>query len=198
MNPVTRRIYYDVARGELRRPDLILEIDVHPLRVAGPNQERVDYRPLVKGANGIPKKIESLRVWAHVPKGQRERTTNFDYPDYNLLFVPLRHLVLRGEVTDALDPSAGMIYPSKERLIEEVAALLTTLRTPSGGRAVAKRLEPFLTSKYYYMFAEGQGIEGYRSYILGDAAGVGRGLNPDFGRIELVCDGVLAATLLQP
>ena len=55
-------------------------------------------------------------------------------------------------------------------------------------------LEPFVTEEYYYMFLDAnQSISAYRSYILGTDVGVGRGLNRDFGNIELWLDGQLAA-----
>ena len=83
-------------------------------------------------------------------------------------------------------------------LVEAVRSLISELRTPSGGAQVAAKLGPFLTSKYYYMFEGGQGLASYRSYILGEAAGVARGLSPDFGLVELTLDGEVVASFPEP
>lgn len=196
VNPVTRSITYSVHRGQVVDPELIFELQVpNGLRVAGPHAEHLDFRPLIGGRQDA---VGDIRLWAHVPQGRRTRTNNTDYPDYNLLFVPLRHLAVQGEVDDPKVPASGVHYPDTEALIDRVRALVSQLRTPSGGREVAARLTPFLTAKYYYMFeAGGQGITSYRDYILGARAGVARGLNPDFGRIELEVDGARAASFQE-
>ena len=57
-------------------------------------------------------------------------------------------------------------------------------RTAEQGKRVAEA-SPLPDAKYYYMFESGgQGLAGYRDYILGESAGVARGLSPDFGRIS--------------
>jgi hypothetical protein len=192
MNPVTRSITYNVHRGHIDNPELIFELQIpNGLNIAGPHQEHLDFRPKIAGKQDV---IGDIRLWAHLPSGRRTRIKNTDYPDYNLLFVPLRHLVSQGEVSNPKQPSSGMDYPDRSALIQRIDGLISQLRTAEGGQSIAKQLIPFLTSKYYYMFeAGGQGIKSYRNYILGKEAGIGRGLNPDFGRIELMLDGVKAA-----
>ena len=193
VNPVTRSITYSAARDALTDPELIFELQVpNGLQVAGPSQETLDFRPLIGGRQDS---VEDIRIWAHVPQGRRARTENFDYPDYNLVFVPLRHLVFQGEVDNPKQPASGLDYPDTDAMLLRVRELILQLRTPEGGRKVASSLTPFLSGKYYYMFESGgQGLTGYRDYILGDAAGIGHGLNPDFGRIEITLDGVRTAS----
>ena len=180
-------------RGHTSDPELFFELQVpNGLRVAGAFQEFLDFRPKIAGRQDA---VKDIRIWAHLPRGRKARTQNFDYPDYNLIFVPLRHLVVQGEVADPKQPASGVNFPNKAALIRRIRGLMAQLRTPSGGQQIAEQLKPFLTTKYYYMFeANGQGITSYTQYILGNTAGVGRGLNPDFGRIELILDGARAAS----
>jgi hypothetical protein len=192
-NPVTRSITYSVQRGKIANPELIFELQVpNGLVVAGPLRETLDFRPSIGGKDDL---LEDVRIWAHIPSSGKERIQNFDYPDYNLLFVPLRHLVFQGEVDDPRLPSSSFSYPDKLSLVAAVGALLEQMRSPAGGGEIAVRLEPFISEKYYYMFESGgQGLTRYRSYILGASAGVARGLNPDFGRVEVMIDGKVADT----
>ena len=193
MNPVTRSITYMTERGGVDDPELIFELQIpEGLRVAGPRREELDFRPRVAG---MQERLEDIRLWAHLPAGVQPRRVNTDYPDYNLLFVPLRHLVLQGEVHDPKLPGSIFDYPSLEAFVTQIGALVGKLRTPEGGAEVAQALRPFLSERYYGMFASGgQGVAAYRDYILGKRAGVARGLNPDFGRIELSIGGVVVAT----
>ena len=54
-------------------------------------------------------------------------------------------------------------------------------------RLIAQELRPFVTSTYYYMFDDGQGVDGYRDYILG-ADGIAGSISPDIGAIQLVIE----------
>ena len=197
MNPVTRSITYTATKEALSDPELTFELQVpNGLRIAGPHEELLDFRPKVEGRQDA---LGDIRLWAHLPQGRSVRTKNVDYPDYNLLFVPLRHLVFQGEVADPTQPASGLDYPDKEALIAAVHALVNELRTAPGGRAVVERIRSFLSPTYYYMFeAGGQGLAGYRDYILGESAGIARGLNPDFGRVELMVDGALVGAFSEP
>jgi len=197
MNPVTRSITYIADWYGVEGSELFFELQVpNGLRVAGPHQELLDFRPRIDGRQDA---VGDIGLWAHLPQGRQPRTRNVDYPDYNLLFVPLRHLVVQGEVEDPKVPATGADYPNTAALIARIDALVYQLRTPKGGRAVSDQLTPFLTAKYYYMFeAGGQGIASYRDYILGETAGIARGLSPHFGRVELVIDGVRAASFAEP
>jgi len=195
-NPVTRSITYSVQRGALSDPELIFELQVpNGLKVAGPHAEVLDFRPRIAGRQDT---VGDIRIWAHIPRGRKPRTKNVDYPDYNLVFVPLRHLAVQGEVADPKQPATSFDYPNSAALVDRIGTVIALLRTPQGGSAVAKQLEPFITDKYYYMFTGGQGLKSYRDYVLGNQAGVGRGLNPDFGAIELMIDGKRAAEFPGP
>ena len=46
-------------------------------------------------------------VHAAVPAGRKKRVAGVDFPDFNVLFVPLRHLVLQGAVPVSADPTAS-------------------------------------------------------------------------------------------
>ncbi len=192
-NPVTRSITYSAKRGHVAKPELIFELQVpNGLTIAGPHQETLDFRPSIGGETDA---VQDIRIWAHVPSDAAHRITNFDYPDYNLVFVPLRHLALQGDVDDPKVPSSAFAYSDRTHFIASIGTLLEQMRTPEGGSVIADRLGPFLSQKYYYMFESGgQGLNNYRSYILGDTAGVARGLNPDFGRIEVMMDGQIEAS----
>jgi len=196
MNPVTRSITYRVRRGEVANAELIFELQVpNGIKVAGPYQETIDFRPRILGNQ---ESLCKISLWAHLPSKRRARTKNFDYPDYNLLFVPLRHLVIQGEVENPKAPASSKDYESQEALIEEMRLLFRELRTPAGAKKIASKLKPFLSPKYYYMFEDGgQGVESYSSYILGEGAGIARGLNPDFGLIELMVDGIKLASFRE-
>ena len=193
MNPVTRSITYMAERGSVDDPELIFELQVpEGLRVAGPRREELDFRPRIAGRQD---RLEDIRLWAHLPAGVQPRRVNTDYPDYNLLFVPLRHLVLQGEVHDPNLPGSIFDYPSLEAFVAQAGALIATLRSAEGGAEVAQALRPFLSDRYYGMFTSGgQGVAAYRDYILGERAGVARGLNPDFGLIELSIGDEVVAT----
>jgi len=193
MNPVTRTITYGVLRDALQDPELIFELQVpNGFRVAGPHQEVLDFRPCIRGEL---EHFDDMRVLAHLPPGHRTKTKNADYPDYNLLFVPLRHLVFQGEVSDPKLAESAFHYATEAELILAMRTLIARLRTSEGARSVAAQVRPFLSAKYYYMFDEGgQGISDYRAYMLGAEAGIARGLSPDFGRIEMVVDGRVRAT----
>ena len=96
---------------------------------------------------------------------------------------------------DPKRPESRFFYDTGEVLVDTMRALIARLRTAEGGRSVAAEVRPFVSTKYYYMFEEGgQGLADYSAYILGDEAGIARGLNPDFGRVELVIDGQVHAT----
>ena len=196
MNPVSRSIVYSVERGQLENPELIFELQVpNGIAIVSSYQEVLDFRPKIGGRQDA---VDDIRLWAHLPSGRRTRKQSLDYPDYNLLFVPLRHLVLQGEVANPKKPGSTVHYPDRKALIEKLGALIAQIRTPENARKITAKLNPFLSPKYYYMFeAGGQGVESYRNYILGTEAGIGRGLDPDFGRIELMIDGVRVAVFKE-
>ena len=115
----------------------------------------------------------------------------------HLLFVPLRHLAFQGEVDDPKVPDSAFHYDTHSAFISRVRGIIAKLRSAEGGRLIADQLRPFLSTKYYYMFEEGgQGLADYSAYILGAEAGISRGLNPDFGTIELMIEDEVSARFL--
>jgi hypothetical protein len=185
LNPQTRSIVYVARRGQLRHPDVYLELHVPTgLKVAGPEQEHLDLRPTVGGSRET---IRAMRVLAHLPANARSRTMNADYADYNLLFVPLRHLVFQGDVEDPKGPAVSLSYSDIEALRQRFDNVIRGLRTIETARVIAEELRPFITSTYYYMFDDGEGVDGYRDYILG-AEGIAGSISPDIGAVQLVVE----------
>ena len=189
LNPVTRTITYDVRRGHLKSPRIILELAVpNGIRVLGPYRENLDLRPEISGQK---ESFAAMRIYADLPSARRPRYRSEHYPDYNLLFVPLRHLLLQGEVNDPKVLGPTKSYEDVAAFRTAFLALLSRMRDAASARTVAADLEKYLVTKYYYMFKDN--LASYKSYILSPTIGIGRGLNPDFGRIELWGDEKLIA-----
>jgi len=183
LNPASRSIVYVAERGNVRQPEIFLEIKVPGgLHVASPHQEHLDFRPEISESRDG---VQEIRVRAHIPSGTKDRVSNTDYPDYNLLFVPLRHLVFQGPVDDPKGPEVSMTYSDPAALQSAFDDLILDLRDPSSAVGVTETLQPFLTSDYYYMFDMGEGVGGYRDYILGEY-GIAGGISPDVGQVELI------------
>lgn len=82
--PVTRQIYLFVTKAPFCAYDVTYAVGVSDgITVASPFHEHLDIRPHV----GQLRLNTSLTVLADSPEGRQF------YPDYNLLFIPLRHLV---------------------------------------------------------------------------------------------------------
>jgi hypothetical protein len=185
LNPATRAIAFDVRKGRLEFPQVGLELVIPAgLKVASTYQEDLDFRPTVAGSRTAVGEYKVLAATTDV-----RRTVGFDYPDYNLLFVPLRHLVFQGEVADPKGPEASLQYASLPALGDAFAGRCAALFEPATAAGVAGELEPFVTDKYYYMF--GDGVAGYNDYILGAGAGIAKGLKDRFAKVQLWADGEL-------
>ena len=130
-----------------------------------------------------------LRIFEFSPTFHRELETdsNTDYPDYSLLFVPLRHLVFQGEVANPKGPNATLSYSDTASLRQRFDEVIEDLRTVESAQSVVNELRPFMTTDYYYMFDQGEGVAGYRDYLLGPH-GIGGGIAPDVGRVELILE----------
>ncbi len=182
LNSVSRSIVTRITRGKLKHPDITLTVHMPcGLQVASPHRENLDFRPTVGTRKDA---IQRATVTAHIPSGTRERFRNLDYPDYSLLYVPLRHLVFQGDVSDPKQPGSSLTYPDRAALQARFDQVVSDLRTPATAANVVAELNPFFTPNYYYMFDGGEGVEGYRNYLLGPH-GILKGLSPDFGKIEL-------------
>ena len=185
LNPATRTILYVAERDRLHSPEIFLEIQIPSgLNVAGPAGENLDFRPSIGGRRD---EIQQIRVLAHIPSGIRDRVRNTDYPDYSLLFVPLRHLVFQGAVDNPKGPDSTLEYPDVDSLRQRFDQVIADLRNAESAQAIVDELRPFLTTDYYYMFDQGEGVDGYRDYLLGPH-GIGGGISPDVGRVELVLE----------
>jgi len=185
LNPATRTIVYVADRDRLRDPEILLDLRIPTgLHVAGPRSEHLDFRPEVAGTR---EGMQPTRVLVHIPAGTRDRIQGTDYPDYSLIYVPLRHLVFQGAVDDPKGPGSSLSYPDREALQARFEDVITRLRSSDSAASVVSDLEPFMTPAYYYMFDDGQGVDGYRDYLLG-AHGIGGGISPDVGEVELVIE----------
>ena len=143
LNPASRTIVYVAERDRLRDPEILLEVRIPTgLHVAGPEGEHLDFRPRVGETRDW---TDQIRVFAHLPAGTRERVQNTDYPDYNLLFVPLRHLVFQGLVDDPKGPAASLFYPDQAALRARFDAVISDLRNPE---SAAGRVNGFCIGKY--------------------------------------------------
>ena len=185
LNPQTRSIVYVARRGQLSNPSVFLELHIPDgLQVSGPKREFLDLRPIVAGKRATE---TSFRVLVELPAKARTRTQNGDYADYNLVFLPLRHLVFQGHVQNPKGPDGALEYQDIASFRRRFTEVMSALRRPDTAAPIARLLEPFVTSKYYYMFDAGQGVKGYRDYILG-AGGIAGGISPDVGRVELIIE----------
>ena len=185
LNPATRTIVYVAERDRLKSPEIILDIEIPAgLNVGGPESEYLDFRPAIGGQR---ESLDRIRVLAHIPSGVTERTRNTDYPDYSLLYVPLRHLVFQGEVDNPKGSGATLSYVDTESLRQRFDEVIADLRTAETAQRLVEELRPFLNTDYYYMFDQGEGVDGYRDYLLGPD-GIGGGISPDVGRVELILE----------
>jgi hypothetical protein len=143
--PVTRAIYLFVERRPFSVYDVTYSVSIPTgVRIASPWREFLDMRPIIGGDHKLNSSV--VIILADSP---RDRPF---YPDYNLLFIPLRHLVFQGEVSDPKLPGSSMRYASIEELRLAVARVVDRMRQPATATAIAKQLEPFFTHRYYYMF----------------------------------------------
>ena len=77
------------------------------LKVASPLQEVLDMRPQIAGSYTD---LKSIHILAHIPSTTIKRIKNTDYPDFNLLYIPLRHLIFQGEVEDPTRSKSSLSF----------------------------------------------------------------------------------------
>jgi hypothetical protein len=180
---ISRTIVYIARRGEFpisaaSRIDYLIHVPSGH-RVASAHGEVLDWRPSIGGK----RTDQAVTIKASNPPRASDR-----YPDFGRLSVPLRHLLLQGEVKNPKESEGapGHDYTDEAALQAAFNLLISQMRTKEGSASVAQRLKPFLTEKYYYSYAEGgQGVDAYACYILGEHA-VGKGWEGAFGDIALV------------
>ena len=182
LNPATRTIVMHV-KSSSAVPFVVTNVEYEigiptGVRIASQWKEVLDYRPTVKGT-----KLKKITVVAESPQNRPF------YPDYNLLFVPLRHLVFEGAVANPKVAGSSLSYNSLQELKDKANAVVDKLRKPDTAAQVADQLVPFVVGKYYYQFDDklrivnGTGSKAYADYIVGDF-GVRGGLRGSFGKVE--------------
>lgn len=193
LNPVTRTITFSAKKATLENPDVTLELVLPAdLRIASPQQEILDFRPAVAGSRTAYKDI---RIVATLNPNSKKRVVGFDYPDFNLFFVPMRHLVFQGAVLNPKGPQASLTYATEAALLDKFQSTAKAMYSPTASPGLVTQLTPFLTADYYYMF--GTGVQGYASYILSPTIGIGKGLGADVATIDLFLDGRKAISVAQ-
>jgi hypothetical protein len=75
------------------------------------------------------------------------RRENTDYRDFNLIYLPVLHLLLQ-TAPDA-DPASVPVARSENGLLEGFSRLVSELRDPKLASAVATRVAPFITKLNY-------------------------------------------------
>ena len=185
LNPATRTITMHV-KSSATVPFLVTNVEYQigipsGVHIASPWQEYLDIRPTVGGTK-LPSKITV------VAESPQDRTF---YPDYNLLFVPLRHLVFQGEIENPRMPASSLSYNNLQELTEKANSIVSMLRESETAALVADQLEPFLVSKYYYMFDEflkvsntTSGSQLYRDAMIGASGSIRAGFKGSIGKVE--------------
>ena len=189
INAVTRSLFTAFRRDALKKPAVVLQLEVPAeLRVGSDLNEFLDFRPLIG-----KQRPESVVVQARASM-KEDKTQSGDYPDYNLIFTPLRHLLLQGEVTNPRTPSTSKEYPNREAFVQSARELLKSMEEPAEANVVASSLEPFFTNTYYYPFGSMEQIKSYRDYILGKEGsdgGVRAGYLKHFSEVRLLLNGAV-------
>ena len=187
INPVNRSLFTAFRRDALKKPAVALQLEVPAnLRVGSDLNEILDFRPLIG-----KERPKSVIVQARASM-KEEKTQSGDYPDYNLVFIPLRHLLLQGEVANPRMPSTSKDYPNTEAFINSARSLLKSMEVPGDAEVVANSLKGFFTETYYYPFGSLNQIKSYRDYILGSEGGDGGvrgGYLKHFSEVRLLLKG---------
>ena len=193
LNPVTRSITFSAKKASLENPDVLVELILPAgISIASPQQEVLDFRPSVAGSRTAYKE---MKIVATINAASKKRVIGFDYPDFNLVFVPLRHMVFQGDVLNPKGPQSSLTYATEAALLEKFQSTVQQMYSPTGAVTLAESLKAFVNEKYYYM--NGAGVTGYAGYILGSGAGVAKGLKPDVTSIDLFLDGRKAISVSQ-
>lgn len=183
INPVTRTISMLVQRPFQVQP-VYYDVEVpNMLQEATPRRELLDINPSIAG--------ERLTSTMHL----RARTVMAPdtYPDYNLYYLPVRHLVLQGEVPNPRVPASSLKYATVEHLQSAFTTVATALRNATTAAGIANRVAAFMTDKYYYMYriynfeyAGRSGVAGYEYYLLDEPGSMKDGIGHVIDQVQLV------------
>ncbi len=189
--PVTRRISIVFRRQSLSEPDLLLEVFIpEGLRLPTQPPTILDEIPTFK--QGAERPIRELLV--RFGAKRKKRTVNADYPDYNLLYLPLRHLVLDGRA--AHEKQAEPRFENLDTFLNSARQLLTSMAAPPSSAQVAEKLRAPMQAEAYPGIGV-NGIEEYSKYIRDIVAA---GLVNQIANVEIVANGnvVLKHTVERP
>ena len=190
LNPVTRIISWSAGAPFVPKPTVYTIEVPGMMQVASPHRELLDERPEVGGSA----LTSSVRIHAEAALGA--------YPDYNLAFIPVRHMVMQGAVPQPMQPGSSLAYATARDLASAFNATAARLfDAGSASRLVQESLEAFLTDEYYYMYPEHNfswdgvaGIAGYKRYILDAPTGIAAGVGGRVAAMALEVGGQTAAT----
>jgi len=169
INPQSRRISFDVSRNSIFDPAITLT--VYPCMHNATTMPRI--RDNQSDFDG-----QELVITASLPSGRRPglRSQNTDYCDFNLVFIPLRHLVFEDEHGQPRE------YDTESAFEAAVGNVLRRSRESSSSSDVCKALEPFLTAVFYGNYLQGHdrsdrcasaGISGGRGELVEEIEGEG-------------------------
>lgn len=200
LNPVSRIISWsgkvhqnDVDEKMLEKYPTLYTLNIPgQLQVAGPHRELLDQRPIIAG-----KQLQSVvRVHGEATEG--------NYPDYNLLFVPIRHLVTQGKVKNAMVPGSSLFYSDKRAFATKFNMTARALFSTEGTYMAVKQLLPFFTYEYYYMYPEHNfvfnnmsGVDGYKEYLLYSQYGLSPNISSSVKQVSLEIDGQYITSVLS-
>jgi hypothetical protein len=195
LNPVTRTISMLFRRPFEVQP-VFYDVEVpNMLRVASPRRELLDLNPSIDG-DKIP---STMHLRARTPFAPTS------YPDYNFYYLPVRHLVLQGQVPNPRLPGSSLGYASAADLQSAFTAVAHGLLSPITAAGIADRVANFLTDKYYYMYrlynfeyANRTGVSGYEYYLLEQDGSIKDGIGAYVDQVQLIMGNNVSqnATLL--
>ena len=191
INSVTRRISIVFRRQSMSEPDLLLEVFIpQGLRLPTQPPSILDEIPTFK--QGAERPIRELQV--RFGAKRKKRTVNADYPDYNLVYIPLRHLVLDGRAPN--EKQAEPRFENLDTFVNSARQLLTSMAAPPSSAQVAEKLRASMQAEAYPGIGV-NGIEEYSKYIRDIVAA---GLVNEIDHVEIVANGnvVLKHTVERP
>ena len=191
INSVTRRISIVFRRQSMSEPDLLLEVFIpQGLRLPTQPPSILDEIPTFK--QGAERPIRELVV--RFGAKRKKRTVNADYPDYNLVYIPLRHLVLDGRAPN--EKQAEPRFENLDTFVNSARQLLTSMAAPPSSAQVAEKLRASMQAEAYPGIGV-NGIEEYSKYIRDIVAA---GLVNEIANVEIVASGnvVLKHTVERP
>jgi hypothetical protein len=191
INSVTRRISIVFRRQSMSEPDLLFEVFIpQGLRLPTQPPTILDEIPTFK--QGAERPIRELQV--RFGAKRKKRTVNADYPDYNLVYIPLRHLVLDGRAPN--EKQAEPRFENLDTFVNSARQLLTSMAAPPSSAQVAEKLRASMQAEAY----PGIGVNGIEEYSKYVREIVAAGLVNEIDHVEIVANGdvVLKHTVERP